>query len=151
MRVLLDTNILVRLANKLDHHHDLTRRLVHELFDRGDELYLVPQVIYEFWSVATRPKVGNSNGLGLTPADTAAEVQRLQQAFSLLDDPINLYDRWLILVSEYEVSGRPAHDARLAAAMLIHNLDTLLTFNTPDFKRFGTRLLHPADALRETL
>jgi predicted nucleic acid-binding protein len=35
------------------------------------------------------------------------------------------------------VSGRQVHDARLVAAMKVHNVTHLLTFNTDDFKRFS--------------
>jgi len=35
-----------------------------------------------------------------------------------------------------KVSGKQAHDARLAAAMLRHGLTHLLTFNIEDFKRY---------------
>jgi predicted nucleic acid-binding protein len=34
------------------------------------------------------------------------------------------------------VIGKQAHDARLVAAMKVHDLRHLLTFNDTDFKRF---------------
>jgi predicted nucleic acid-binding protein len=34
------------------------------------------------------------------------------------------------------VSGKPAHDARLVAAMIKHGIVHLLTFNDGDFKRY---------------
>jgi len=43
------------------------------LVQRGDHPCLVPQVLYEFWVVATRPKA--VNGLGLTVAAAAKSVQ----------------------------------------------------------------------------
>ncbi len=65
MRILLDTNIIVRLseANQPSAHD--SRRAVALLPEQGYECCLVPQVIYEYWSVATRPL--ENNGLGLTP------------------------------------------------------------------------------------
>jgi len=39
-------------------------------------------------------------------------------------------------VSQYEVSGKKAHDTRLAASLLVHGPDTVLTFNVDDFKRY---------------
>jgi predicted nucleic acid-binding protein len=35
------------------------------------------------------------------------------------------------------VAGKQAHDAHLVAAMLVHGVTHLLTFNTNDFKRFS--------------
>lgn len=45
----------------------------------------------------------------------------------------------------YQCRGKPAHDARYVAAMNLHALTHLLTFNTPDFARFpGLVALDPA-------
>jgi len=36
------------------------------------------------------------------------------------------------------------HDARLAAAMLVHGLNHILTLNQPDFARYtGLEVVHP--------
>jgi hypothetical protein len=40
-------------------------------------------------------------------------------------------------VAGYQVSGKNAHDARLVAAMLVHGIESILTFNTQDFFRYG--------------
>jgi hypothetical protein len=40
-------------------------------------------------------------------------------------------------VIKYQVMGKQVHDARLAAAMVAHNITHLLTFNVDDFKRFS--------------
>ena len=37
---------------------------------------------------------------------------------------------------EYRVSGKNAHDARLVAAMVVHEIESILTFNTGDFLRY---------------
>jgi predicted nucleic acid-binding protein len=39
-------------------------------------------------------------------------------------------------VVRHQVSGKQVYDARIVAAMLVHNLTHLLTFNDGDFKRF---------------
>jgi predicted nucleic acid-binding protein len=33
--------------------------------------------------------------------------------------------------------GKKSHDARLVAAMITHNIDNILTFNTDDFLRYS--------------
>jgi predicted nucleic acid-binding protein len=53
-----------------------------------------------------------------------------------LPDTPDIFSEWERLVETYEVSGRQAHDARLVAAMHVHDVTHLLTFNTDDFKRF---------------
>ncbi len=56
MAHLIDTNVLVRLANIADASHAVAARAVIELHRRGEVLYLTSQVLIEFRNVATRPK-----------------------------------------------------------------------------------------------
>jgi predicted nucleic acid-binding protein len=52
---------------------------------------------------------------------------------------------WERLVTLHHVTGKNAHDARLVAAMVVHGITHLLTFNTADFVRFpGVMALDPA-------
>lgn len=91
----------------------------------------------------TRPL--SANGLGLSPSQAHVEVQRALSFFKLLPDPSDLFPTWLDLVTIHQVSGKPSHDARLAAAVKVHQLDALLTLNAGDFKRFGLNVLTPTD------
>ncbi len=148
MRYLLDTNILVRFSNLDDSQSPMVRAGISGLLKRGDDLFLVPQSLYEFWSVCTRPKTGNSNGVGWTPIEAREELDKLLEQFTLLPDRPELFERWLELVTKFEVSGRPSHDARLVAAMQTHGLTHLLTLNTDDFKRFSSvSALHPSSLI----
>lgn len=54
MAHLIDTNVLVRLANATDAHHGAATRAVVELHRRGELLHTTPQVLIEFHGVATR-------------------------------------------------------------------------------------------------
>lgn len=144
MRVLADTNIVLRYVQQDAEQHAEVEAAIDRLMGRGDELVLVPQVMYEYWVVATRP-YGTANGLSYTTEEASTALRLLSGAFALLPDPPELFITWLNLVVTHQVSGRQAHDARLAAAALAHNLDALLTLNAPDFKRFGLTVLTPAD------
>jgi predicted nucleic acid-binding protein len=95
----------------------------------------VPQVLYELWVVATRPK--NVNGLGLTASEASAELTRLQSLFLLLPDTPQVFPLWSQLVAAQGIVGKNAHDARLVAAMAAHGVRALLTFNVKDFARFS--------------
>ena len=64
MAFLLDTNVLVRLANAADARHAVAARAVLELHRRGESLHITPQVLVEFRNVATRPAA--VNGLGFS-------------------------------------------------------------------------------------
>ena len=102
---------------------------------RGDEPCVVPQIIYEYWVVCTRP-VGSPNGLGMTTTDTADQMRRLQQLFPVYRDERAIFSCWEKLVTLHDVKGKNAHDARLVATMLRHRLTHILTFNDSHFKRF---------------
>ncbi len=56
--------------------------------------------------------------------------------FVVLPDTADILPEWEQLVVEHEVLGKQVYDARLVAAMRVHKLTHLLTFNTADFKRF---------------
>jgi predicted nucleic acid-binding protein len=134
MNALLDTNILLRMAQPGHVHHQLALDAADALRRRGDSLFLVAQNLYEYWVVATRPAA--ANGLGLSVAQTAAELAQLKTLFTLLPDTPTLFSEWEKLVTTYQVEGKNAHDARLVAAMVVHGLTHLLTFNGADFSRF---------------
>jgi len=59
-----------------------------------------------------------------------------------------LVDKWKDLVIRYAVSGTKAYDARLVAAMKVHRIAEILTFNTTDFTRYsGISVRSPHDVL----
>ncbi len=72
-------------------------------------------------------------------------LNRIKSLFPLLPDlPAHFYE-WERLVTTHKVSGKSAHDARLAAAMSVHGLTHILTFNTADFARYpGVTALDPS-------
>ena len=106
-----------------------------------DSLHIASQNIIEFWVVATRPV--SENGLGLTIDQALHEVVRLKRFFILLPE-LPLQSEWERLVVTFRVSGKNGHDARLVAAMSVHRLDRILTFNVADFTRYtGIKVLDP--------
>lgn len=134
MTALLDANILVRTSDKTCREHREAVQAVKVLRKSGREPSLVPQSLYEFWSVATRP-VGK-NGLGMAPDEAAAGVAFFKSQFPLLPDAPTIFAEWERLVVAHKVSGKPSHDARYVAAMLVHGVTHILTFNDGDFRRF---------------
>jgi len=142
MSILLDTNILLRGIQAAHEHHEPAKKAVKLLLDRGERVCLVPQNLYEFWSAITRP--ADQNGLDISVTTAAALIAEFKQLFTVLDDTPAVRPEWERLVIVHRVIGRTAHDARLVAAMLVHGLTHILTFNTGDFKRFpGITVLDP--------
>jgi predicted nucleic acid-binding protein len=143
MRVLIDTNVLGRLSQPSHVMHATAVSAVKILRDRQHELRIVPQVIYEFWTVATRP--ASQNGLGFTIEEAEAKILAFKAVFPPLRDERGILERWEKLVAVHRVQGKPTHDAHLVAAMERHGLSHVLTFNVKDFPRFGVvQILDPA-------
>lgn len=146
MRILLDTNILLRISDRDHASHAMAVSVVELLETSGHEAVVVPQVLYEYWVVATRPL--ENNGLGSDIASVEADLDEWSSTFRLLLDERGVFTRWHSLVTNYEVKGKTAHDARLVAAMQRHGVTNLLTFNKPDFIRFTSiHVFTPAEIL----
>lgn len=145
MKILIDANLLLRSVQPEHPQHGVARNANIKLRADGHELVVVPQVIYEFWVVATRPL--EVNGLGLSVARAETEIAVALDLHALYQDDDLLFDAWRTLVNHHEVIGKQAHDARLVAGMIRHGVTHLLTFNGQDFARFREiAVLAPADA-----
>lgn len=134
MRILADTNVLLRLSDPAHALHRVAIDSTDRLRAARHELMIVPQNLYEFWSVSTRTV--QANGLGRSTSETDWHVARLMRLFTLLRDERSVFEYWNQLVSSYQVTGVKAHDTRLVAAMMRHELTHMLTFNVGDFGRY---------------
>lgn len=144
MKVLVDTNILLRQAVKSDPQYVLVTDALVSARAREWNLCVANQNFMEFWAVATRPL--DVNGLGLTTDRMAIYLLGLRDTFSVLSDPPDLFERWLGLCLRYDVKGKPSHDARMVAVMLAHGIRHILTLNPRDFVRYtDVTCLAPGD------
>lgn len=66
--------------------------------------------------------------------------------FRILAETPAIYPMWESLVIQHRAIGKAAHDARLVAAMKVHGVPSILTFNTVDFVRYsGIEVVSPSD------
>lgn len=145
MRILVDTNILLRAAQR---HHPAARvatNAIKRLHRQQHVLCLAPQNIIEFWNVCTRPV--DVNGLGLSVSGTDRYVSRLKRIFVVVHDSAQTFHAWHELVARHGVVGSKVHDARLVAAMRTHGINTVLTFNVKDFSRYDGITVIPPDQI----
>ena len=143
MAVLIDTNILLRLVQPHHPHCAAVERAVSVLRTRQEALNVMAQNLIEFWTVATRPE-GSLNGIGMTIDVAIRELAVLKRLFPMLPESPAVYERWERLVVTYKVSGKNTHDARLVAAMEVHGIGKILTFNVQDFTRYkDIEVMHP--------
>jgi predicted nucleic acid-binding protein len=136
MRVLVDTNILLRSAQPGHPLCSQATRAVSRLIRQKDAVFFCSQNIAEFWNVATRP--GNLNGLGLSNEEVRQEVSSIEKLLTLLPDVPAIYTVWKEIVRDHKVQGVKVYDARLVATMNVYAVESVLTFNAADFKRYGS-------------
>jgi len=113
VRVLIDTNILLR-AVQPSHPGNRTARMAFLALHRnGHTMCLTLQNLTEFWNVCTRPQAVNGMGSALK----AQYVARLERFFTILPDSMQVIQRWRQLVVARAVRGVQVHDTRLVATM----------------------------------
>lgn len=136
MAYLLDSGILLRLANVTDPLHSLVRKAVDDIIDRHEDRFITSQNTAEFWNVATRPAA--SNGLELSPATVVQLYEKsVEPVCEVLTERDSLHDTYKELLTKYHVVGKQVHDARLVAMMLTWQIENILTLNERNFRRFA--------------
>ena len=148
MPYLVDTNILIRLADTDEPMHQVASDAILSLHGRGEILSVTPQILIEFRAVVTRPV--SANGLGLSGPGAEAKVAKFEAMFPLLEDIPAIYPLWKVMVATEGVIGKQVHDARLVAVCHAHQVTYLLTFNKPHFARLskfgpGVEIVNPSD------
>jgi predicted nucleic acid-binding protein len=139
---LVDSNILLRWV-KPDHgDYALVISAIDAVLRRGDVLCYTSQNVGEFWNACTRPL--DRNGYGLSPQEADRRARLFEEKLRLLPDSLTVHEEWRKLLVTHGVSGVQVHDARLAAAMRVHGVRLILTFNDRDFARYsGIEAIHP--------
>jgi predicted nucleic acid-binding protein len=135
MAFLIDTSILVRLANRADSFFPVADQSLVELRRRGETVHITAQNLIEFRSVATRPKA--VNGLGMPIPDVEAKAAEFEAVFPLIEETPDILPAWKALVGAAGVMGKQVHDARLVAVCQVHRVTHLLTFNIAHFARLA--------------
>ena len=152
MACLLDSGILLRLINADDEAHLIIRQAVDTLIAGRDELWITTQNIAELWNVATRPVV--NNGLALSPTQVAKLYdETIAPVCGILTEAESHPDVFRRLLKQYNVVGKQVHDARLLASMLTWQIDSILTLNERNFRRYepeGISVLTPPSILNST-
>jgi predicted nucleic acid-binding protein len=140
--VLVDTSVLRRQFEPGHSDHRAAVDSIIRLMESGEAVHVMPQNIAEIWAAATRSSA--QNGLGLPVAVVAAALDHIERVFALLPDHPAIYDHWKRLVMTHAVVGNRVYDARLVAAMAVHRIGRILTFDAEDFARYGIEVIHPS-------
>jgi predicted nucleic acid-binding protein len=142
--ILLDTNILIRLANRSDADYQATHAAISGCKKNGQQLGVVDQNLHEFWAAATRSVA--KNGMGMTPARANSFLTVYLRIFVRIADPANLFVEWRALVNALGITGIQAYDARLAAVVKTLSLRGLMTYNIKHFSSLSVTIIDPRDS-----
>jgi predicted nucleic acid-binding protein len=141
--ILVDTNILVRLADEADPDYKTTHQAIAACWRRGRKLLVADQALQEFWVVATRPVT--NNGLGMSPDQTDQFLNHFARAFIRIADPPGLFDAWRSPVNAHAIRSIRSYDARFIAFVQMAKLNGFMTYNLEHFSNFSVRLVNPKD------
>jgi len=136
-KALVDTNVLLRSLIDQFPESEVCRTLVMEQRKAETELWVSRQIIRELLVQLTHPHTLKTP---LTRKQILAQMDMVLTLFRVADETSATTNMLLTLLRDYSVSGKQIHDANIVAAMLANSIDTLLTLNTADFKRYEDRI-----------
>lgn len=137
VKAFVDTNILLRaLLTEIELHSEADK-LLKRLLREEAELWISGQVIREFTVQATHPRTLK---VPLTITEVVREVQTIEQVFNIADDTALVRQNLLALLQAFPTQGKLVHDANIVATMLAYQIDTLVTINLDDFRRFSNTI-----------
>ena len=147
MRVLLDTGILLRVFERSDPNYRDIRAVLKLLWSRDDELVTTPQNAVEYWNVSTRPASARG-GFGQSIAKTRARLSAIARMCRVLPESEAIFEEWKRIVAAHSIIAVSVHDARIVAQMAIANVQTIVTLNSADFRRYpGITVATPRNLL----
>ena len=132
---LVDSNILIRWVQSSDPDYPVVEAALDTLARRNVVLCYTSQNLAEFWNACPRPAI--RNGYGLSPEETDRRAQFFEVPLRLLPDSLLVHEEWRRLLVAHRVAGVQVHDAKLVAAMRVHGVQSILTFNQRDFARYS--------------
>src|SRR5947209_13879061 len=131
---LLDTNILLRWIKPDDRDYPVVTLSIEAMLMADAVLCYTSQNLGEFWNTCTRPL--DRNGYGLSPKEADRRARYFEGRLRLLPDSLAVHTEWRRMLVTHNISGVQVHDARLVAAMRVHGVKRILSFNDADFVRY---------------
>lgn len=131
--VFVDTNVLLRWYAVGAPLHQEAFETLDQLWDSGHTLWVSRQVIREYLVQISRD--GSFFALP-TLEDLEAAIQSIMRTFAVADETEAVTRQLLLLMRQFPTGGNQVHDANIVATMLVYGIDTLVTHNIDDMKRF---------------
>jgi predicted nucleic acid-binding protein len=136
-KVFVDTNILLRAFHETMPEHEKAKALIDKMMDEDVEFWISRQIIREYLVQATHPRTFE---IPLTMEQVLGQLETIQSLFRIADETAAVTTQLLSLLKVYPTGGKQIHDANIVATMLVYGIDTLLTINVADLKRFEDKI-----------
>ena len=133
--ILFDANLLVHAHARRSPFHEAAKRLIDRAADGELEACLVPQVLCEFFAVATNERLFKP---ALSPKEATREitVYWTKSHFQRVVPHETTLERLLGLLERHPVTEQRIFDAFLVATMLDNEVRTIYTQNVKDFQDY---------------
>jgi predicted nucleic acid-binding protein len=132
---LVDSNVLLRWVKPDHSDYPAIVKAIDSILRHDGVLCYTSQNVAEFWNACTRP--AERNGYGLSPQEADRRAKLFEGKLRLLPDGLAVHEEWRKILVTHSVSGVQVHDARLVAAMRVHGVTRILSFNNKDFTRYS--------------
>jgi len=135
-KAFVDTNVLLQATIAQAPHHQSAQRLIATQITT--ELWVSRQVIREYMVQTTRPQVYMPP---MTFTQLEDQLVKMRAVFQIADETELVAQQLIDLMRVYPSGGKQVHDANIVATMLVYGIDTLLTINIADMKRFADKII----------
>jgi predicted nucleic acid-binding protein len=134
IKAFVDTNVLLRMMHNTLSLHKEAKSLIEDMWENDVELWINRQVIREYLVQVTHPR---TFAYALPIQQIMNQVATIQALFQIADENSLVTEHLLTLLSTYPTLGKQIHDANIIATMQTYRIDTLLTANISDMRRFS--------------
>ena len=138
----LDTNVLVYASVEDSPYHAQAQSVIERINSREVDAFLSLQVLAEFYATITNPR---KMVRPLSPEEATEAVRRyLQSGMVKLHIGESTFSLTMRLAAQYQLKGPNIFDAQIAATMLDNGINTIITADEADFRRFeGIEVVNP--------
>ncbi len=137
---MVDTNVLIYSTVISSPSHQDAKLKLADLFSKGVELCITPQIVREYLVILTR---GNIFEQKFTFEEALHELRIILSGLAILSENETTVSYLLNLIQRYHIKGKAIHDANIVAVMVAYNINRLIAYNIVDFRRFNEIVLEP--------
>jgi predicted nucleic acid-binding protein len=136
-KAFVDTNVLIRATIATAPLHKEAQQLIYSQWNNNVELWISRQVVREFIVNVTRPQPYAPT---VMVGQLEQQVEMISTLFRVADETAPVTSKLLELLREFPTGGKQIHDANIVATMLVYGIDTLMTQNVEDMRRFVSKI-----------